>query len=57
MNGDTIKDHGTTDRLNGQPRKPWVTPSLQVLTLKSAENGTTGTIRDNRGAHPLRGKS
>jgi hypothetical protein len=57
MNGDTIKDHGATDRLNGQARKPWVTPSLQVLTLKSAENGLTGTIRDSRGGHPSRGKS
>ena len=57
MNGDTIKDHGATDRLNGQARKPWVTPSLQVLTLKSAENGTVGTVRDHRGGNPSRGKS
>jgi len=57
MNSDTIKDHGATDRLNGQARKPWVTPSLQVLTLKSAENGISGTVRDHRGGHPSRGKS
>jgi hypothetical protein len=56
MNGDTIKDHGATDRLNGQARKPWVTPSLQVLTLKSAEQGRTGNP-DHIGSHPSRGRS
>jgi hypothetical protein len=40
MNSDTIKDHGATDRLNGQARKPWITPSLQIIDLKSAESGT-----------------
>jgi hypothetical protein len=39
MNSDTIKDHGATDRLNGQARKPWITPSLQIIDLKSAESG------------------
>jgi hypothetical protein len=40
MNSDTIKDLGATDRLNGQPRKPWITPSLQIIDLKCAESGT-----------------
>jgi hypothetical protein len=58
MNSDTIKDHGATDRLNGQARKPWVTPSLQIITLKSAENGSTHFSRlDGRGGHPGQGKS
>jgi hypothetical protein len=39
MNSDTIQDHGATDRLNGQARKPWITPSLQIIDLKSAESG------------------
>ena len=49
MNSDTVKDHGATDRLNGQARKPWVTPSLQVIALKSAENGTKHTHIDGPG--------
>jgi hypothetical protein len=49
MNSDTVKDHGATDRLNGQARKPWVTPSLQVIALKSAENGTKQTHIDGPG--------
>jgi hypothetical protein len=57
MNSDTIKDHGATDRLNGQARKPWVTPSLQVIALKSAETGLVGKIHDAHGGNPGRGKS
>jgi hypothetical protein len=58
MNSDTIKDHGATDRLNGQARKPWVTPSLQIIALKSAENGHTRFSRnDGSGGHPGQGKS
>jgi hypothetical protein len=58
MNSDTIKDHGATDRLNGQARKPWVTPSLQIIALKSAENGFRHPSRiDGLGGHPGQGKS
>jgi len=57
MNSDTIKDHGATDRLNGQARKPWVTPSLQVIALKSAEGGSKVKGTDGPGGHPGRGKS
>jgi hypothetical protein len=57
MNSDTIKDHGATDRLNGQARKPWVTPSLQIIALKSAENGFRHFAPDGPGGHQGRGKS
>jgi hypothetical protein len=56
MNGDTIKDHGATDRLNGQARRLWVTPSLQIIALKSAENGNSGK-HDSHGGNPGRGRS
>jgi len=56
MNSDTIKDYGATDRLNGQARKPWVTPSLQILTLKSAESGFKHLNPDGPG-HSTRSKS
>jgi hypothetical protein len=58
MNSDTIKEHGATDRLNGQARKPWVTPSLQIIALKSAENGFRHFSRlDGPGGHAGQGKS
>ncbi len=57
MNSDTIKEHGAADRLNGQTRQPWVTPSLQIIALKSAENGHKHLVKDGPGGHPGRGKS
>jgi len=50
MNSDTIQDLGATDRLNGQARKPWITPSLQIIDLKSAESGTQKHRIDGFGA-------
>jgi hypothetical protein len=49
MNSDTIKEHGATDRLNGQAKQPWVTPSLQIIALKSAENGFKHKAPDGGG--------
>jgi hypothetical protein len=57
MNSDTIKDNGATDRLDGQARKPWVTPSLQIIALKSAENGKLLHKLDGIGSHTLRPRS
>jgi hypothetical protein len=57
MNSDTIQDHGATDRLNGQARKPWVTPSLQIIALKSAENGRQIHKLDGIGSKTFRPKS
>jgi hypothetical protein len=53
----TIQDHGATDRLNGQARKPWITPSLQIIALKSAENGKLQHKLDGFGSKPLRSRS
>ncbi len=57
MNRDNVKDHGATDRLSGEAKKPWITPSLQVITLKSAENGHTRLAPDSVGAKFSRPKS
>jgi hypothetical protein len=57
MNSDTIKDHGATDRLNGQAKQPWVTPSLQIIALKNAENGNIHRAPDGPGGRSGRGKS
>ena len=57
MNSDNLKDHGATDRLSGQAKKPWVTPSLQVIALKSAENGFHRLAPDSVGGHFSRPKS
>jgi hypothetical protein len=57
MNSDNLKDHGATDRLSGQARKPWVTPSLQIITLKSAENGPHRLAPDSVGGKTTRPKS
>ncbi len=54
MNSDTIKDHGATDRLNGQAKQPWVTPSLQIIALKSAESGFTDILAHRWAWRPLR---
>lgn len=57
MNSDTRKDHGATDRLNGQAKQPWVTPSLQIIALKSAESGNRHLAVDGPGSRAGRGKS
>jgi hypothetical protein len=49
MNSDNIQDHGVADRFNGQARKPWVTPSLQIIALKSAENHINRKTLDGAG--------
>jgi hypothetical protein len=49
MNSYDAQDHGDTDRIKGQGKRPWVTPSLQVMPLKSAEAGTHSSRRDGHG--------
>jgi hypothetical protein len=51
MNSHDVKDHGTTAEVAGQAKKPWVTPSLQVIALKSAESGSRPSRVDGNGAH------
>jgi hypothetical protein len=57
MNSDTIKDHGATDRLNGQAKQPWVTPSLQIIALKGAEGGFKRRAADGNGGRSGTSKS
>jgi hypothetical protein len=49
MNSYDVQDHGDTDRINGQAKKPWITPSLQVIALKSAESGSHLSRKDGGG--------
>jgi hypothetical protein len=48
-----VQDHGVSDRVAGQAKKPWVTPSLQIIALESAEAGRPGVILDGRGSHQI----
>ena len=48
-----VQDHGVSDQVAGQAKKPWVTPSLQIIALESAEGGNPGKIPDGRGSHPV----
>ncbi len=57
MNSYDVKDHGASDHQSGQARKPWVSPSLQVIALKSAESGTHLSHVDGNGGHFNRPKS
>jgi hypothetical protein len=51
MNSHDVQDHGATGQLNGQAKKPWITPSLQIIPLKSAESGTKISRVDGNGGH------
>ena len=57
MNSYDVQDHGATGQVNGQAKRPWVTPSLQIIALKSAENGSTHIAYDGHGGHFTRQKS
>jgi hypothetical protein len=50
-------DHGVSDQIAGQAKKPWVTPSLEIIALKSAEGGTHPSHADGAGGHLQRPKS
>ena len=45
------KDHGASDQVAGQAKKPWVTPSLEIIALKSAEAGSHFSKVDGPGSH------
>ena len=47
-----MKSHDVTDH-----KKPWVTPSLQVIPLQSAEGGHNLASSDAVGAHTNRPRS
>jgi hypothetical protein len=57
MNSNNVQDHGATGRLNGQDKKPWVTPSLQIIALKSAENNLQKGAHDGFGGKITRSRS
>jgi hypothetical protein len=46
-----VQDHGVSDHVVGQAKKPWVTPSLQIIALESAESGHTPSTVDGGGSH------
>ncbi len=50
-------DHGASDQVAGQAKKPWVTPSLEIIALESAEGGTKPSHSDGAGGHFQRPKS
>jgi hypothetical protein len=51
------KDHGASDHVAGQAKKPWITPSLEIIALKSAEGGTHPSRNDGGGGHFQRPRS
>ena len=52
-----VKDHGASDQIAGQAKKPWVTPSLEIIALKSAEAGTHPSKVEGGGSHYNRPRS
>jgi hypothetical protein len=46
-----VQDHGVSDQVAGQAKKPWVTPSLQIIALESAESGHHPSTVDGSGGH------
>jgi len=51
------KDHGASDQIAGQAKKPWVTPSLEIIALQSAEGGIKPSHADGAGGHFNRPRS
>jgi hypothetical protein len=49
-----VQDHGVSDQVAGQAKKPWVTPSLQIIALESAEHGGTPAKVDGTGHYQRR---
>jgi hypothetical protein len=52
-----VRDRGASAHPAGQGKKPWVTPSLEIIALKSAEHGTHPANNDGPGAQLQRPKS
>jgi hypothetical protein len=48
-----VQDHGLSDQVAGQAKKPWVTPSLQIIALESAEAGRPGPVLDSIGSRSV----
>jgi hypothetical protein len=46
-----------TNKLGASAKKPWVKPSVEIIALESAENGTNPTRSDAGGGHYSRPRS
>jgi hypothetical protein len=57
MKSNDVKDHGVSDHITGQAKQPWVTPSLDIIALRSAESGTNPSRVDGHGGHYNRPRS
>jgi hypothetical protein len=57
MKSNDVHDHGASDRSIGQAKKPWVTPSLEIIALESAESGANPRPHDGGGGHFQRPRS
>ena len=57
MNSYNDQDRGATERCTVQEKKPWVTPSLQIIALRSAENGGQKGAHDGFGKGVTRSRS
>ena len=51
------KDHGASDQIAGQAKKPWVTPSLEIIALQRAEGGVNPRHADGNGSNFNRPRS
>jgi hypothetical protein len=51
MKSHDVNEDGATIHLAGQAKKPWVTPSLLVIALASAEGGTIPSSADGAGSN------
>jgi hypothetical protein len=49
MKSNDVNDHGASDRSMDQAKRPWVTPSLEVIALESAESGHSPRGTDGGG--------
>ena len=57
MKSHDVNDHGASDQFAGQAKKPWVTPSLDIIALQSAESGFNRGKRDGFGSNSVKTRS
>jgi hypothetical protein len=46
-----VNNYGASDQVTGQAKKPWVTPSLHIISLQSAAGGTHLSTADGTSGH------
>jgi hypothetical protein len=46
-----VNNYGASDQVTGQAKKPWVTPSLHIISLQSAAGGTHPSTADGTSGH------